>query len=723
MKSNNFIEKFQDKKIWLNWKKVVRDDKVTKVPYQPDGTYGKSTDESTWSYYEQVANSKSFDGVGVVFENKENLIGVDLDKCIQSNEIVNETIKKFVTEAKTYCEYSPSGTGLHLLFQATENIELVANKVKHEDGSAEEVYVKGRYFTFTANEHPLSTDIRQVTEKEFISLIELLGYPWKKDIHEEKIYEKSPYVSPFTNVKDIYKKMFSSKNGAEVEALYKGDTSKYNNDLSSADFALCQYLAFWTGKDYARIEQIWLESPLAQREKTQNRPDYVKRTIERAIETTSNVYTPPYNTNDGIKKDEYIMSAPKEDKKGNITKPPTPLPILENICRMIKFDDTLHTKFRLNDYSHMVETCWETEEWVNLYDNCIIELMKYMQRKHPYFRSVPKYVVTDAVMSVAYENKVNPPQDYFQSLVWDKKPRLNSWLSSAYGVPDDELNQAIGSNWIKGLVKRVMTPGHRFDEVLSLESPQGWRKSTSISELGKPWHVETTFGMDDKDFHLVVAKNMIVEFSEGDIFNRNSAEKIKSEITKPEDQFRAPYERGMATYKRSCVFAVTTNKLELKDETGNRRWLPVTLEKIADIDWIKQNRDQLYAEAYYRVMILGETTHEYPKVALEDLQQSRAEFGVTDESAVTWYAELPLKEWEEGVALDDACVNILGADNYRKGNKMQENMVCKILRRTLFLENKNKKIGGATLKRWVATEKTYKNIINTNSNGEIAKDF
>ena len=110
----------------------------------------------------------------------------------------------------------------------------------------------------------------------------------------------------------------------------------------------------------------------------------------------------------------------------------------------------------------------------------------------------------------------------------------------------------------------------------------------------------------------------------GDILSRAGVRAVKSLITKTEDQYRLPYEKAVQTLKRGCVFAMTTNDTEyLKDETGNRRWLPVKLEKEADIKWIIKNRDQLYAEAFHRVEFLGETTWEYPKKELDILQDSR----------------------------------------------------------------------------------------------------
>lgn len=78
-----------------------------------------------------------------------------------------------------------------------------------------------------------------------------------------------------------------------VEMLAKtyppdNDRSPYN--ASNADRALAQHLAFWTGKDCARIERLMLRSALASREKWE-REDYLPRTIISAIAAQRDVLT------------------------------------------------------------------------------------------------------------------------------------------------------------------------------------------------------------------------------------------------------------------------------------------------------------------------------------------------------------------------------------------------------------------------------------------------
>lgn len=694
------MDEIKEKPVWILWKRELKNGRWTKVPYTKHNTYAATDNPETWGTHAELESyvSKGFDGLGIVFERTAGVIGIDLDHCVSDGE-VDDDFLELIKSARTYTEYSPSGTGVHLLFRSEETIPLLKKKHIFDKSTlkAIEAYSWGRFFTFTEDETRDSKDIRTVTEGEFVKILEIAGYPWGTEQAEESGVPEENKVS-FSD-EEILKKMFAAANGVKVRALYEGSIEDNNNDESAADHALCCHLAFWTQKDFAQIERIWKASPLGQRPKTQKRSDYRIRTINSAIQQTQEVYT--QRNPEGSVKYDFIMieKGPKDDKHL------APLMVFVNIVRVVRLHPLLKGKFRLNDFSHMTETCLNQDEWTPLNDGTISKVREIISEEFIWFASLSKDMVTDAIIHTASENKVNPPKDYITSLVWDKTPRLNSWLHNAYGVSDDELHQSIGSNWFKGLVKRVIVPGCQFDEVLALESPQGWRKSSSIRALGQPWHVETTHSIDSKDFYLLIAQNIIVEFSEGEIFDRTSVNKIKAEVTKTEDQVRPPYERGIMKFKRSCVFAITTNKLELKDDTGNRRWLPVQLQKPADIDWIIENRDQLYAEAYYRSMIGGETSHEYPTEKLEELQKSRTEYSEEEEIIARYCASRPEDVLnKEGVSLREL-IQSQYPDNTKYG--FYEKVFSSHLRK-IHMENRAVRIQGVLTKRWFPTDRTKK---------------
>jgi len=147
-----------------------------------------------------------------------------------------------------------------------------------------------------------------------------------------------------------------------------------------------------------------------------------------------------------------------------------------------------------------------------------------------------------------------------------------------------------------------MEPGCKADCALVLEGQQGILKSELLRRLGHPWVTDDMGGSDpgSKDAAIQVAGIWIFELAELDQFTagrERDVARIKSFMSRPTDRFRPPYGRHAVPQPRQCAFACTTNKREyLPDETGNRRWWPVSCIRI-DLDRLVLDRDQLFGEA------------------------------------------------------------------------------------------------------------------------------
>ena len=60
--------------------------------------------------------------------------------------------------------------------------------------------------------------------------------------------------------------------------------------------------------------------------------------------------------------------------------------------------------------------------------------------------------------------------DYLDRLQWDGVPRLDSWLINYCGANKTDLNKAIGRKMLVAAVRRVRSPGCKFDYIVVLES-------------------------------------------------------------------------------------------------------------------------------------------------------------------------------------------------------------------------------------------------------------
>ncbi len=90
---------------------------------------------------------------------------------------------------------------------------------------------------------------------------------------------------------ELVARIMRSRSGQKFRSLWNGDTSAYKS-ASHADFEMLKILAFWTGRDRSRMETLFGQSGLGQRDKWVSRPDYRDMTIGKAIERCQNVYDP-----------------------------------------------------------------------------------------------------------------------------------------------------------------------------------------------------------------------------------------------------------------------------------------------------------------------------------------------------------------------------------------------------------------------------------------------
>ncbi len=386
----------------------------------------------------------------------------------------------------------------------------------------------------------------------------------------------------------------------------------------------------------------------------------------------------------------------------------------ENVYRTIQADVNLNHKFRDNLFNGISETIFEKEEWDTLQRTDVTAVQMYLMRTYAHFEHVPHGCVEDAIMHYVKKNRISPPVEWMRGITWDKTPRLDSWLHNVYGVPDDVYHQAVGANWMKGLVKRIVEPGCKFDYVIVLEGKQGMKKSTSLAVLGGSWYVETVFTPDNKDFFMIFGGKAIVEFSEGETLSRTEAKRLKAVITMQNDKYRPPYERAAKEFPRQCVFAMTTNQDQyLKDETGNRRWLPIACLKVADIEWLKENREQLFAESYWRAITLNEKTYEFPEVETKMQQSARQTTDPRAEQIYDWYFHtLTQAQREDGITTRQAYVRgVQGlgeiSESFGKEmGKMEEVIIGGLLRETLHLERRRMRDNMARFYRYFPTKET-----------------
>lgn len=274
-----------------------------------------------------------------------------------------------------------------------------------------------------------------------------------------------------------------------------------------------------------------------------------------------------------------------------------------------------------------------------------LKMGEWLVRKH-WLPSMPRGTLEEAVRMVASSHSYHPVRAYLDGLQWDGVPRLKGWLRRACIDPSVEVDKQLarylaraGTWFLQGMVARVMQPGVKFDYMLILEGPQGRRKSTLLKVLAGDYFADTGLVLGDKDSYQQLQGRWLYEFGELDSFGKAEVTRIKSFIASSADYFRASFDRRARDYPRQIVFGGTTNEDHyLTDPTGNRRFWPVRVSRVIDIDWVEENRDQLFAEAKAR-FDAGERMHPLPDEELElfEPQQSARAVENAIETAIVTY--------------------------------------------------------------------------------------
>lgn len=280
----NVPHSLKTRRAWVCWRLETRDGKSTKVPINPmTGTPAKSNDASTWTDFETACErSADFSGLGIMFDN--GLCGVDLDKCRDADTgAVQPWAQEIVGTLDSYTEASPSGTGLHLLMwgelppggRRKGNIEM------YDSGSP-------RYFTVTGQHQQGTATSVEYRQKQL------------ETCHRQVFGAEAPKANrrahrgvgstDFADI-DILAKARGAKNGADFTRLWDGG---YPEDDSAGDLSLCNHLAFWTGGDEARMDELFRHSGRMRPKWDERRgaQTYGELTLGKALEQTTDFYSP-----------------------------------------------------------------------------------------------------------------------------------------------------------------------------------------------------------------------------------------------------------------------------------------------------------------------------------------------------------------------------------------------------------------------------------------------
>ena len=644
------MQNLMDKKQW-----VCR--KADKSPIDPFTGYGaKANDPTTWGTAEDAFDGcDRYNCVGIGVEFTDGLAGIDIDShhWDDGNPLADEILDMF---AGTYMERSVSGIGWHILFYVDygrlndmgiidDDLNIVGYQ-KHNKKLDIESYLKGRYFTWTNNvdmeKHPTDFVVRDMTEQFVMFLNKYMKLEKPKPEPTTRIIE----AVDMSIEELIDKARTGDKNGAKFSALYDdGDLSAYNDDHSAADQALCNYLAFWLGKDAAKMDTAFRASALM-RPKWDEVHDgtrtYGEMTIDRAIQDQPEVYSGKSRVNAHIY-DEKPAESLSEPQQGDIFD-----------LNVFKWELAQHNiKVRLNCITQEVSFVGLPSH-IDPYKavpSIVAELYGPLKRKYKGVTTKLMTFFIDAIVADT-RNQFNPVLDYFNGKTWDGYDHLGR-LYHTMGIQNDELSKTLVEKWFMqgwALLHNNANGNNKpygGEGVLTLSGPQGCGKTSffKIMAIDSAFFREGQAITGDKDTTRRAVTAWITELGEIGCTFKSDVDALKAFITDPEDRYRLPYaQTDTVALRRTNLGGTVNGDRYLIDNTGNRRFWTVPVTEIdTDALYDEDNTDptQIWLQVWVENR-MGEMNH---KQLSKCFRLSRAEQDALN--IRNGFCEKPLKYEDE----------------------------------------------------------------------------
>ena len=570
---------------------------IEKKPMNPNADYrasGDPTDPAKWSTAPVAdAACKRFGGTGLGIAFGDGLAGIDIDAHgIPKNPLQDEILDMF---AGTYIECSPSGKGRHILFYVdygilndrgyiNDELEFVgyANKKRSIDV---ETYIAKRYFTWTGTadeEHFTTYDVNDMTE-QYMAFLD-------KYMRDEKPTYQAPtqqHIELDMTIEQILDRARQASNGAEFIALYDhGDLSGHNNDHSAADLALCNKLAWWLGRDAAKMDTAFRASALMRDkwDEKHGKQTYGEMTIAAAIRDIQGQYDPFGDERGAIMRTstENPSESLSEAQEGIRSKPIFDLDALRSYLDekgiVVKFND-ITQRTHVEGFDQNIS---QADVMAALPSHIYGDLARRYKR-------VTTGNIREFIDALAMDrrNHFNPVVDYLNGKTLDKSRDHLADLYAIMGLEDDWLSQALVKKWfIQGLALLHNDPDHPFqpEGVLTLAGEQGIGKTTFFSRMAcKPefFRGGQSINSRDKDNERRVVTTWIAELGELDCTFKSDIGKVKQFITNEYDEYRLPYGHTDKHAPRRTNMGATVNGDKfLIDETGNRRFWTIPLTHV-----------------------------------------------------------------------------------------------------------------------------------------------
>ena len=272
---------------------------------------------------------------------------------------------------------------------------------------------------------------------------------------------------------------------------------------------------------------------------------------------------------------------------------------LNNLSLALKRPDICLMSMRTDTFRD--ETMYAPQDdpngWRPLRDADQVHLRQHLENNG--FMPIGRELMRDAILAHADKHEFDSAIEWLSGLQWDGVERVETFLHDYFGVEDDDYSRAVSRYLWTALAGRVMEPGVKADMVPILVGAQGLGKSSGVAALVPHSDFFCEIDLKDKDDNLarLMRGKLVGEIAELRGLHTRDLESNKAFVARQFENWVPKYREFATKYPRRLIFIGTTNQEEfLADDTGNRRWLPVTVTRVRR-DAIAKMRLQLWAEA------------------------------------------------------------------------------------------------------------------------------
>jgi predicted P-loop ATPase len=528
---------------------------------------------------------------GVVLQDDDLVIDIDPRHFEKGDNALERFVKNLGIRLLSFTVQTGGG-GIHVYFKKPKDFNIKRSSVNYK---GIEFKSKGQQVVGAGSIHPDTKQKYKIVQRDMFKINQapeaLLKY-----IKDDAVFETQG-LENYTDDKQSCRRFAEYlKNYAEIaiEGI-EGDKTTFKTACRGRDYGLTPE------KTYELMSEIW--NPVCQ-------PPWEEKALWKKIQ---NAYV--YNTDVLGKKhpasDFDKIPTTAETIKIKWDKAPNGL-LKKTISNVVNYfiletcdlKDTLAFNDFTKDIVFVKAAPWHNNiNFVKyqMWTDADAVLCKYYLSAVQHF-DVPTMLIHEAALIIARMYSFHPVKKYLTKLKWDGQERLDRWLIDYAGVEENRYTLTIGRKVLCAAVARVFNPGCKFDYMLVLEGRQGIYKSTLCSVLGKFWYGDFMLNTHDKDTVDAMRGKWIIEVSEMECTRRSDTQALKAFITRQCDRVRLAYARQSEDFKRQCIFIGTINPETqgyLKDTTGNRRFWPVFCAKPIEIEKLKKDVNQLWAEAVF----------------------------------------------------------------------------------------------------------------------------